>query len=140
MNISQTFLKKIIYCVIIKVDFVKKKKHSMLGTICEFTTDIFNSISNKDITIATFLDLKKAFETVNHRILLKKLEKMGINEKLLEWIKNYLSGRLRKTICNIILSSTNNVVCGVPQGSILGPLLFLVYINDMENVLCNVKF
>ena len=65
---------------------------------------------------------------------------MGINEKLLGWIENYLNDRFQRTICNNILSSTNKVICGVPQGSILGPLLFLVYINDMENSLCDVKF
>ena len=117
-----------------------RKNHSTLGSINDLTTDIFNSINNKEITLATFFDLKKAFDTVNHKILIKKLDKMGIKGDLLCLVENYLNNRYQKTICNNALSTTNNVLCGVPQGSILGPLLLLVYINDMEKVLKNVKF
>ena len=84
--------------------------------------------------------MKKAFDTVDHSILVKKLEKMGIRGKLLKWIENYLFGRVQKTICNNKLSNRSNVICGVPQGSILGPLLFLVYINDINDIFKNAKF
>ena len=117
-----------------------RKNHSTLGSITSLTTDIFNAINNKEITMATFFDLKKAFDTVNHEILIKKLSNMGIKNNILNWISNYLKGRLQKTICNNKLSNVNKVICGVPQGSILGPLLFLVYINDVENIFCDVKF
>ena len=65
---------------------------------------------------------------------------MGINGNTIIWIENYLNGRIQKTICNNELSNANNVICGVPQGSILGPLLFLVYINDMEKIFHDVNF
>ena len=117
-----------------------RKKHSTLGSINNLTTDIFNAINNKESTMATFFDLKKAFDTVNHKILIKKLQAMGIKGGLLEWIEDYLSNRFQRTVCNNNLSTTENITCGVPQGSILGPLLFLVYINDIENVFCDVKF
>ena len=117
-----------------------RKGHSTLNTISDFTADIFNAINKKEITVAVFIDLKKAFDTVNHSILLKKLCKMGIKGQILDWILDYLKGRSQKTICNGNLSNSNEVLCGVPQGSILGPLLFLVYINDMEYILNNIKF
>ena len=88
----------------------------------------------------TFFDLKKAFHTVNHNILIKKLKVMGISDNLLDCVENYLSSRYQKTLCNNTVSSMNKVLCGVPQGSILGPLLFLVYVNDMEYILGDVKF
>ena len=65
---------------------------------------------------------------------------MGIRGNLLLWIENYLFKRTQKTICYNNLSNLNDVLCGVPQDSILGPLLFLVYINDIEYILCNAKF
>ena len=117
-----------------------RKNHSTLSSITEFTNNIFNAINSKELTVAIFFDLKKAFDTVNHKILIKKLEKMGIRGNVLLWIENYLSERKQKTICNNNLSEKKNVLCGVPQGSILGPLLFLVYINDIENAICNSKF
>ena len=89
--------------------------------------------------MAIFFDLKKAFHTVNHNILIKKLKVMGISGNLLDWVENYLSSRYQKTLCNNTVSSMNKVLCGVPPGSILGPLLFLVYINDMEYILGDVK-
>ena len=117
-----------------------RKRHSTLSSITEFTNDIFHAVNNKNITIATFFDLKKAFDTVNHSILINKLSKMGIIGNLLDWIENYLFNRYQKTICNGKLSSKQKIVCGVPQGSILGPLLFLVYINDLESQLDDVNF
>ena len=77
------------------------------------------------------MDLAKAFNTVNHNILLAKLVKMGVFGKVLTWCKSYLELREQKTIVNGKLSGLNVVPCGVPQGSILGPLFFLIYINDL---------
>ena len=112
-----------------------RKCHSTLDGIVNFTSDIFDSINKGEYTIAAFIDLKKAFDTVNHNILLEKLNYAGIKNNILLLLKNYLSGRLQKTICNRTVSNTQRITCGVPQGSILGPLFFILYINDIQEML-----
>ena len=103
------------------------------------TDDILSDRNVGINTIATFFDLKKAFDTVNHEILIYKLKHLGISGNLLFWLDNYLSQRKQQTKANGVISETEMVNCGVPQGSILGPLLFLVYINDVQKVCENVK-
>ena len=82
-------------------------------------------------TVGIFLDLSKAFVTVNYRILLDKLEHSGIRGQALEWIKYYLYNRHQYVEFNGISSSFLEISCGVLQGSVLGPLFFLIYINDL---------
>ena len=78
-----------------------------------------------------FIDLSKAFDTVDHEILLRKIESYGINERMLKLLKNYLSDRKQYVYYNDTSMDLQQIICGVPQGSILGPLLFLIYVNDL---------
>ena len=85
-------------------------------------------------TIGVFIDLKKAFDTVDNNILLSKLQCCGIRGLALEWIKSYLFNRRQYVCYNNSISEFKEIKCGVPQGSILGPILFILNINDMCEV------
>ena len=82
-----------------------------------------------------FLDLKKAFDAADHDVLSSKLSLYGIQESAYDWFKSYLNSRTQKCVVNGSLSKVCSLGCGVPQGTILGPLLFLIYINDFPNCL-----
>jgi Reverse transcriptase (RNA-dependent DNA polymerase) len=90
-------------------------------------------VNKKNFTIGIFLDLKKAFDVVPHKILLKKLEKIGIKNTSLQWFTNYLAGRTQKVEINGKLSDIESLTISILQGSILGPILFLCFINDLPN-------
>ena len=81
-----------------------------------------------------FIDLQKAFDTIDHNILIKKAENMGVRAIVINWLRSYLNNRKQYVEFKNNKSSLRDVVCGVPLGSILGPLLYIIYINDICNV------
>ena len=120
-----------------------RANHNTTHAILTCLDKIAHSIDQRLHTIAIFLDFSKAFDTINHDILLYKLSHYGVRGKALEWFKNYLSNRKQFVDLNNHKSSLLSINCGVPQGSILGPLLFIIYINDFcksSNILSYILF
>lgn len=112
-----------------------RPKCSTLTATIDLVTKIKQNIDNKNIVLGIFIDLKKAFDTVSHNLLLKKLESINITGSALKMLKSYLTNRSQQVIMDInYRSDALPITCGIPQGSILGPLLFIIYINNIQEL------
>ena len=120
-----------------------REGRSTSDAVLEFVNDCVDALEGGLYTVAVMLDLSKAFDTVNHEVLLRKLDRMGFRGIVSSWFKSFLSNRKIKVLVGDSCSEERNLNIGLPQGSVSSPLLFLLYINDMNNVcpeLKNIQF
>ena len=113
------------------------RKRSTSSALLQFSDDILQNMEDGLVTGVVFLDLKKTFDTVNHRVLLLKLHALGVDDSAAAWLKSYLTNRCQRTVMGSTVSTPRLVNIGVPQGSVLGPLFFLAYIDDLADSLKN---
>ena len=116
-----------------------REGRSTTAAVLSLTDYILRAFDDGKFVVGVFLDLTKAFETVNHNILLKKLEYIGVRGVALRWFQSYLTDRKQYVMFNGSKSDSKQLFYSVPQGSILGPLLFNLYINDLTSLAINMK-
>ena len=127
------------YGIINPNQFGFQQNKNSSDAILEFLENVFESFEENNFCLSIYLDFSKAFDTISHEILLRKLEFIGFRGPINLWINSFLSNRSQYVEVGSSISHTLPVTIGVPQGSTLGPLFFILYINDMENALRNMN-
>jgi hypothetical protein len=141
LNIFSKVFEKLIHCrltsfldkykLISNNQFGFRKGHSSVHALMNVMELIYQNYFKKKYSLGLFLDISKAFDCCNHDILLHKLYNIGIRGTMLAWLKSYLTDRQQFTFCNSVASCNSYIRAGVPQGSVLGSLLFIIYVNDI---------
>ena len=117
-----------------------RKSHSTLHSAAQLVNYVNTNLDCRRPTLAAYIDFRKAFDCVQHDLLIDKLRRMYLHPTVIDWIGSYLQGREQKVYANGVFSASKVVTQGVPQGSVLGPLFYIVYANDLSSLFNNCEF
>ena len=114
-----------------------RKKHSTVHSVAQLSNYISKKMDTRTPTLVAYVDFKKAFDCVQHSVLLAKLASLGVGRSIVNWVESYLSNREQRVFANNCVSPSKKITQGVPQGSVLGPLFYIIYANDLIKTVSN---
>ena len=118
--------------LLIEIQFEFCKGHSTTNALQHLVKSVNSVIDRGETPLSIFIDIRKAFDTVDFQTLLSRLESLGVGGKCLKWFESYLTGRSLKVVLSDVSSAAFRVMCGIPLGSVLGPLLYPIYVDLMR--------